>query len=351
MSAKKWIVVYIAFLFLFVSIIGVINYIIDPHWSFSHKNSLNQFQFPFNERQQKSNMVYFSGLKRYDGLLIGSSRTTFINQNDFYNMNIYNYALDSIYPFEYERYIEFAKESHGGDFKYIIIGADFYNTKKPKDIKFKNPDHYISNTKRFLYRYIMLFSLDTLKKSIENIEANISKKSPIYYSRNNIKFRPRVSENERIRAYKKHLKIHIDSFLVENYQKNPDYIGILKRLKKSNPNTKFIIFTSPISANLLVSMIKKGDRLEDFKSWLKDMVNIFGEVHHFMTINSITKNLQNYPDDDHFYPYIGKLLANKISNRKNINIPNDFGIVLTKNNIDRYLKSFEKELEKFKIKE
>jgi hypothetical protein len=351
MKIKEWFKVYIFVLFSIIFIVATINYIIDPHWSFSHKNSFNQFQFPFNERQQKSNMVSCNGLKEYDGILIGSSRATFINQNDFYQMNIYNYALDSIYPFEYKSYIDFAKRVHGGEFKYIIIGADFYNTQKPNGIKFKNPAHYISNSTTPIYRYKMLFSMDSLKKSLENIEANLSQKSPIYYNRDNIKFRPRVSEEERIIAYKRHLKIHIQSFLKGNYQKNPDYIRILRELKESNPNTKFIIYTSPISANLLVSIIQKGERLDDFKQWLNDMVDIFGEVYHFMTINSITKNLQNYPDDDHFYPYIGTLLANKISKKKNINIPNDFGILLTKKNINKYLKSFEKELKQFKIRD
>jgi len=351
MNSKKWLIAYVTLSLVFIFIVIVINFIIDPHWSFNHKNSLNQFQAPFNERQQKTNMVYFKGLRKYDGVLFGSSRTTFINQNDFYNMNIYNYALDSIYPFEYEEYLKFAKKLHGGEFKYIIIGADFYNTQKPQNIKFKNPNYYISNTESFLYRYKMLFSLDSLKKSIENIEANISKKAPIYYNRNNIKTRPKVTEEERIKAYKKHLKVHLNSFIGDNYKKNLNYTKILIKLKKNNTNTKFIIFTSPISANLLVSMIKKGDKLDEFETWLRDMVHIFGEVYHFMTINTITKNLQNYPDDDHFYPYIGKLLANKISKKENFNIPNDFGILLTKDNIDKYLKSFKKELKKFKIKE
>jgi len=351
MSVKKWLKIYLIFIILFTTIIVFINYLIDPHWSFLHQNSLNQIQTPFNERQQKTNRVYFYGLERYDGILFGSSRTTFINQNDFSDMNIYNYALDSIYPFEYRGYLNFAKKIHGRDFKYIIIGADFYNTKKPNNLKFENPSFYINNSKSLLYRYKMLFSIDSLIKSIENIESNISKKPSIYYNRDNIKFRPKVSEDERKIAYKKHLKVHLDGFIGAQYEKNMDYIKILKELKKSNPNTKFIIFTSPISANLLVSMLKKGEKIDDFKTWLRDMINVFGEINHFMTINSITKNLQNYPDDDHFYPYIGKFLAHKISQKKITNIPNDFGIVLNRDNIDDYLRSFEKELEKFKIKE
>ena len=349
MSYKKWIKLNSILIIAISLIVATINYIIDPHWSFLHKNSLNQMQIPFNERQQKTNMVYFRGLDRYNGLLIGSSRTTFINQNDFYNMKIFNYALDGIYPFEYKDYIDFAKKIKGKDFKYIIIGADFYNSNIPHNLKFENPKHYINNSRSFLYRYRMLFSIDSLKKSIDNIDANISKIAPIYYTRDNVKKRQRASEDERIKNYIRNLKKHINYFMGKNYQPNPEYIEILKRLKRDNPNTKFIIFTSPISANLLVGILKKADKIDEFKKWLRDLVDIFGEIYHFMNINSVTTDLQNYPDDDHFYPYIGTLIANRISNNININIPKDFGIKLTKENIDSYLKEFENEIRDYNI--
>lgn len=69
-----------------------------------------------------------------------------------------------------------------------------------------------------------------------------------------------------------------------------------------------------------------------------------------MTINEITTDLNNYPDDDHYYPYIGKILANKITN-KDLKTPENFGIILNKNNIDNYLKTFEEKILKYKINE
>ena len=67
-----------------------------------------------------------------------------------------------------------------------------------------------------------------------------------------------------------------------------------------------------------------------------------------MDINSITTNLENYPDDSHYYPYIGKLIANRISDFDTPKIPNDFGIVLNKDNLDEYLNKFEKKLNLYK---
>ena len=66
-----------------------------------------------------------------------------------------------------------------------------------------------------------------------------------------------------------------------------------------------------------------------------------------MTINSITNNLENYPDDDHAYPRVLKLLANKLSNFHNKNIPEDFGVLVKKNNIEEHLENLRKQIEEY----
>ena len=347
MQSKKWIKIFLIIPTLSIVFFGSVNFVVDPLWSFNHTNKFNKTQLLFNERQQKTNNVYFNGLDKYDGILFGSSRTSFINQNEFHNMNIYNYALNSMFPFEYEGYLKLAKESKGKEFKYVIIGADFYGSKL-RTKKMQNPSHYIENTKSPFYRYKMLLSIGAFKKSIENIKINLFKQPNAYYTRDNVKIRGRVSEEERIKKYTKNLKIHTEYHMKDAHKKDKEYINILKRLKIENPNTKFIIFTFPITADLLVSIIKNGHQLEEFEKWLKEIIEVFGEVHHFMTINNITTNLQNYPDDDHLYPNYAKLIANKLTDTKNSDIPKDFGVLLNEKNIDNYIINFEKQLKEYK---
>ena len=68
-----------------------------------------------------------------------------------------------------------------------------------------------------------------------------------------------------------------------------------------------------------------------------------------MTINTITKNLENYPDDDHAYPHILKLLANRLSNAGNNDVPQDFGVLVTKENINEYLENLRKQIEEYDL--
>lgn len=346
MNAKKWIRIFVLLSFVGVGSVGGINYLVDPLWNFSHRYSFNNIQKGFDERQQKTNFVNFRNMEKYEGVLLGSSRTTHINQNDFTDMNIFNYASSSMHPFEYKGYIDFFKKNKQEKLKYIIIGADFYGICTPKDVKFEQPEYYINKSKSFGYRYKILFSLDGLRKSLSNIK-NYYRGSKEYYDRNNIKYVDKVSEKERLERYTKNLKRHTESFMSKKYTYNTNLIPIYYSLKNDNPNTKIIIFTSPITADLLVSIIKNGDKLKEYKEWLKSMVAIFGEVYQFMDINSITTNLNNYPDDDHFYDNVAKLLANKIAGIKNKNIPHDFGIVLNKENIDEYLMNFENRINQY----
>lgn len=336
MNSKRWLKIWFTFIIIAIFSVGLINYIVDPLWTFGHKNSFNEKQLHFNERQQKSNYVYFNGLDKFDGVMFGSSRTTFVNQNDFIDMNIYNYAVNSMYPFEYNGYLQLAKEAKGKDLKYVIIGADFYNTMHRRIKRFEDPAHYIDNTKSFLYRYKMLFSFDALKKSLKNIKTNI-KSNNMYYLRNNIKVRHKVSEKERLERYVKNIIRHTNSFNKSNYKWNNDYFELLRKLKRENTNTKFFIFTSPITADLFVSVLKNTSKLNEYQIWIKELVDIFGEIYCFMDINSITTNLQNYPDDDHYYPYIGKILANKVSLNKFDSDPLDFGMVVNRFNVDSFL--------------
>lgn len=345
MIAKKWIKIFILGVIFTSFFIGVFNFTIDPLWTFSHTNKFNNKQDGFDERQQKTNYIYTRSLDNYDGILLGSSRATFINQKDFTNMNIYNYSSSALLPSEYKGYIDFAKKIKGKDFKYIIIGSDFFGTNELKKKVFDS-EFYVKNTENIFYKYKMLLSIHTFKKSIRSVENSIYQNEQ-YYDRNNIKYYKRVSEEERIRRFNRNIKKHTSELSGESYKYNNEYINILKEIKNDNPNTKFIVYTSAITADLLNSIIKNAEREKEYERWLKELVSVFGEVEHFMTINTITKNLQNYPDDDHAYPDVVKLIANKLSNTENSDIPDDFGILLTKDNIDLELIEIKKQIKNF----
>ena len=340
MTAKKWLSIVFLLTGMIMIPLGGINYFIDPLWTFSHEHRWNQTQSDFDERQQKTNYVEAHQMEAYDSLLLGSSRSTHINQNDFKKMHLFNYAVSGMYPHEYKGYIDFFKRKIGHPLKYIVIGADFYNILMPSEnAQFKEPRFYIQNSEDFFYKYRMLFTLDLFKKSLKNIRYTYKGKD-VYYDRKNIKYSHHVSESARLKAYTRNLKQHTEAFVKRPL--NPDYLELLIEIKRENPESQIVVFTSPITANLLVSILRSADKLEDYKTWLRNLVDIFGQVYHFMDINSITTNLQNYPDDDHYYDHVAKALVARISGRENEHLPKDFGVILEKSTIEAYLEKFEK---------
>jgi hypothetical protein len=87
-------------------------------------------------------------------------------------------------------------------------------------------------------------------------------------------------------------------------------------------------------------MVEDG-RLGDYERWIRDAVDVFGEVYNFMYPNSITANSHNYIDSNHFKPEVGTIIARKVSGSLTGTSPQDFGILVTKQNVDDHLKTIE----------
>jgi hypothetical protein len=347
MKEKNWVKNWATATAFAIITIGLFNFLMDPLWLYSHAFEFNSVQSGFNERQQKTNLVQYRDMDKYDGILLGSSRTAQINQNHFSDFKIFNYASNSMFPFEYKSYIDYFKSNKNRQLKYIIIGADFYNTNTPKNDYFIPPKFYIENARNPVYRYSSLFSIDTLKYSIRNLKS-YQLGSVQYYNRDNVKITSKFSTKEALERYKDGIIQSTRKFIGKEYQYNNKYIPLLDKLKVENPNVKILVFTSPITADLLASIIKNGGRLLEYKQWLSDLVKTNGSIYHFMDINSITTNLDNYSDDHHYYGKIGALIANRISGVNNSSIPNDFGILLNMKNLPKYLTTFERKLKKYK---
>lgn len=99
-------------------------------------------------------------------------------------------------------------------------------------------------------------------------------------------------------------------------------------MRDSHPNTRFVVFTTPIAEPLYQEMIKAG-RLPDYQRWLRDCTEVFGQVYDFTTPNSVTRNLEFFYDASHVYPAVGTWIAHRISGVEDPSIPGDFGVLVT----------------------
>ena len=346
---KQWLLkVLAAFMILgclFAMPIAIFNYTTDPLWLFTHKNEWNDVQQGFNERQQKVNKFKY-GEEQYDALLLGSSRSTYINQHDFKDLKVFNFAVSSMYAEEYKGYIDYAKEINGKPFEYIFLGLDFFATNKYRELAEEKPEFYTEEADSYLYRIKSTASFDTLKKSISVYQSS-KKNQPVFidhrfYNRENVAMPFPVDDQLR----QARIETNIYQFFQNNepYEYDPKVMEMLKQLKAENPKTKFIVYTTPVTLPRFVIEMQNEEYLKGYERWLMDLTETFGTVHHFMDINEMTRHLPNFIDSHHFTPDAGTKIVQAIWNDRNKY--SNFGVTLNKDNAESEIVKIKKEIKK-----
>ena len=335
MSYKKFIMIVLTIVLLCVGGSASFIYYIDPMWTFDHKNSHNDVQTVIDERQQKTNAMHFLPFD-YDTLLIGSSRSTYINQYDFEGMKVYNFSASDLTVREYKPFLDYATEQNGKPFERVIIGIDFFKTSTSQSSTNLNLDSYIEKMNEPFYRFKNLLSYDLLKYSYDNYKMSKNNQTvqDRNYNRGNVADAVRVDSEKAIQQTKEKIKKFREQFYGDTYEYNPDYKQVLLQLKESYPNTEFIIFTTPISTQLFRALVDEN-RLPDYEKWLTDVTDVFGGVYNFMYPNSVTNDLTHYFDGHHFYPEVGTMIAHRIDGT-NIGVPYDFGQYVPKHNLEEH---------------
>lgn len=326
---------YFACCALYFSAIGLLNYVIDPLWLFSHSHVLNRRQTKIDERQQKANQLKY-GKQDFDAILLGSSRCTFISHYDFKGYSLYNLSVDAMLPKEYYEYIKFASKQSRPGLKLIVLGLDFYATNENfRGYGQRNPQDYFRATESRSYRIGSLIAFDTLRYSITNVYKSLSPPAGIYYSRDNVKALTPAANKYKLLAVQEDLRIYREKMYGRNYRYK-DLTAIFRAIRQANPGVRIVAFTTPTSRPLWELLLEQG-RLDDYCRWIGDIVGSFGEVYDFMGINSVTANSDNYNDGHHFYPHVGTLIAHRILSIPDPRLSDDFGQHITGANLDRYI--------------
>ncbi|OHD63297.1 MAG: hypothetical protein A2176_00215 [Spirochaetes bacterium RBG_13_51_14] len=350
---KNWnIAILLASLVIPLLVIGI-NYFMDPLWCFAISHKYNQFQDPFNERIQKTNYLTFRD-RKYHAVLIGTSRSTCINQYSFKGISVFNYSCNGLTLPEYAEYLKYAKKRSGNAIRHIFIGLDFRQTMgkfkvrpsiKPVDnVESTDPNLIISRANSPLYRLKSLLSVDTLKYSLRNYNY-YRRGNSYYYTRDNVKIHTRYSRKVLDDIIAFYLD-YFDKSVYPRYKYDETYVAALKKIRDENPDTTIIVYTTPESGPLMKIFIKH-DLLEYYFRWLSDIVAVFGGCYHFMYPNIVTRNYHDYYHDAvHTNPEVGDMIADVIYNNKP-HADLNFGIYIDKNNFasrKNYLKELFRKL-------
>jgi|GEM_PF-1248518 len=352
MGRKKFIRLVFVLSFLSISVICIINFIIDPYGknNFFNFQRINTSKFALDERVVKFNHLK-QNITNIEAVIFGSSRTTILDPDIIYKAtgkNAYNASFSSATVEEYSKYINWLIHS-GSKLEYIFIGIDLFAFSDDFTSHGTMPQELMEDRYIDIKEYI---SFDMFKKALiviyknlyintNDVEVNYLKKGMRYY--NNYFER---KNNEILKL--KHLQNLENAecyWHASTYSKTK--IQILKELGDicTKNGIKLYLFTNPLSPKQLP--------LNNYKNFmvlnelLSELVDLKLEIYDFNNFNSVNKNLEYFEDAFHYNYDVANFILYKLLHIENQETPSDFGILITKYNIKEYLKNLQEKINIF----
>jgi hypothetical protein len=321
------------------------NYIVDPmdifHSPFLKRNPSTQLRF--------TKIKYLEAHKeQYNSFLIGSSRigTTdpallnkYIPGSSFYNMTVHlanlhedllhlqyfvrnNYTVKNIYlqidvPENMTSYesdpSDFTRQMHPHVFGDSVLPFYLsYLTTKPSTffrnklrVNFsKDQSHLIAHDVEGSGKILFVGQDEQIARSPENYIKN----EPSFHAK-----RERTIANK----YTK---------------KNIEALQQIKRICEEH-EIRLIMFITPHHHKLMDNLVT-----EDYLDFLRQVAQV-GEYWDFSGYNSVTLNDRNYYEASHYREPVSRLVAARIFHDSSINVPQDFGVYVTKENVEKLLET------------
>ncbi len=346
---KKWIYLVIFFIFFWYTLIGILNYIIDPFQLYSQAT----FFTPSCEKKQRYYNPGFAKHYDYDSILIGSSMVDNFLPSEIkhkLSFNIIKLPIDGASAYENNIMLKCAIET--GKVKNVFLGLDIFTFNgKTTRLQYGEgsfPEHLYDNNILNDYKYLLNYNI--FIKSYKIIKSYLKGKRNNHYNRDNVYYWGKsgnygkdilIKEWELKKFNKNYKPIN---YTYEKFRKS--FESNLLYLIKNNPNINFYIFYPPYSILTWIDVFNKNF-LEDslkFKKYIfestKDYKNV--KIFDFQDIKDITFNLDNYKDISHYSPKINSFIIDSVENNV---------FLITDDNIDYHLKNLRKQVEGLDVSE
>lgn len=324
-KTKKWIAATLILTFFLSLFIILFDFIIDPY-NVTNYNVLGiKYKFARNDRAGK--LGHFKTLKKFDTIMIGSSRVYSINPrvvSDILGGSTYNFGLGGASVEDHLGILKYLKRENKMP-KNLIIGVDFYtfNPNTPPEKYFlKNKELNFLSYHNYQEDYLSkLFSIDAFRAAFKTLMHHIHKKEkPPFdnlgwgghyedYSTRNIQKENLLVTQEIDREIKK-MYSHFNYTVID--PKRIQYYEEIKRICRES-NVKIYIFNTPLHPLLLKKLYAhKNTRhaLEQFISYLKSF-------KHFTNLyydSEIYSDIRNFHGATHTSSNTGDLILKRVLN-------------------------------------
>ncbi|WP_218081575.1 hypothetical protein [Anthocerotibacter panamensis] len=321
--------------------------LIDPYRIFGLTN-FNKKNFEPNTRYLK--IEYLLKHDDYNAYIFGSSRAAYydvhlvnrMTKNFYYNMTASGQnALGVLQELEWVLANKHPRQ--------VILMLDYdISHRRFSETDLLRREHPLvsGESKLKFYASYMLFEPKLL---LHCLKANLFKRDTYYTfdpntAQSAIETRPALAPATKVNLestlkrlqFPEKLDLPLPKASLEEYQRMADLT------KKSK--TERIVIIHPYYYRLFSVF-----DIDDYTNWLRNTVNIFGVVWDFSGVNSVTSNGNNYEDILHFSKAIGMLVLSKVfgSTEFVAHVPDDFGVKVTKENVEAHIQQIRKEYNRY----
>jgi hypothetical protein len=284
-------------------------------------------------------------------LMMGTSRMGFFNHTNlipYAPSPIYNMAMAGASIHEQTRYLEYMITHH--KLKTIVWGIDFFAFNPDKEDESSFSSERLNQT-IYTHDYIdALFQYKTFERSLKTLKQNVHTDysqqliRPYFEEAQYLPHQGLITDRHTIEQNVCRTLAEYKSstvFLKSEKFKNPQSLteglmqfkNIVQLCKKHH--IQCIFYISPVYREHL-DMIYTMGLGESFEYWKKSLVDI-QPYYDFCNYNSVTNGIMNFRDSAHISSTYAPMIFGKIFQNPLVEAPDDFGVLVTKKNIDTLL--------------
>jgi hypothetical protein len=363
MSSRKFIAFVGVFVFLIVGFVGGVNYVVDPYGfnNFVIIDRLNSKKISNTSltTRYKANILQ-SG--KFDAIMLGTSRIGVMNPeivNKYLDSNTFNLEFPGSITKIQNKFFKYAQNFN--DVKYLVYGIDFmaFNKNRENDFKeFFDLENKITNFES-ITNYDLYFNAETFTKSAILVGKNIlnRQETEAKYLSNGMRDYVNFIEQQKNGTLKldEEIKASIKSYFNPNtgtykhYEFSYKYLEFFKDTIQfcKEHNIKVFVYIPPMYSDHFDAIYSAG-YFDEFELFKKELVKITDFVD-FTGHNIISTNKNNYWDSSHLRVEMTEIIMANIFNDPSIKVPKDFGVLVTKENIDQHLQNLEKQIKAYDL--
>jgi hypothetical protein len=345
MTEKKWLIYVALMILITLGIITCSMYWSDTY-SVAHTERTSFYTEP-NKNIIKVEYILKNKMK-YDSFVFGSSRVGAINPLNIKNGKYYNMTYSEGIPHEHFLNIKLFLNS-GVKINNLLIGLDDFSYQVSFDKHQQQgltKSHYLATeTSKFSFYkdYFFRFPLGEDRRHMLNKFYNknpsyldVSMQEKDYLKINGVKD---FNSSEHLNASIFNKPTHYNNNVLS--QTINDIYQINKICKINNINC--IFFINPIHQTTFKYLNK-----ELFIEFKKQLGNIT-QYYDFSNQNSISTNNYYWHETSHYRNIVGDVMLAKIFNDPSIKVPKDFGVLVTKENIDQHLQNLKNQIKAYDL--